>query len=113
AMQALGSYAGGVLLFLGLGTGLGSAMIVDGTVIPMELSQLAYKHGTIEDYLGQRGLTRRGKKKWRRHVAYAIERLKAALIPDDVVVGGGNIKSLKEIPVHCRPGDNDNAFLGG
>lgn len=113
AMQALGSYAGGVLLFLGLGTGLGSAMIVDGQVIPMELSRLAYKHGELEDYLGQRGLDRMGKKKWRRHVAYAVDRLKDALIPDDLVIGGGNIKALKEFPVGCRAGNNDNAFLGG
>jgi polyphosphate glucokinase len=113
AMQALGSYKGGKMLFLGLGTGLGTAMIVDGIVEPMELGHLPYKKGTYEDYLGIRGLDRRGKKKWSQHVADVVALLIAALEPDDVVLGGGNVKKLKELPPHCRAGDNANAFLGG
>jgi len=113
AMQALGSYKGGKLLFLGLGTGLGSAMVVDGIVEPMELGHLPYKKATYEDYVGLRGLEKWGKKKWRGHVADAVARLIAALEPDDVVLGGGNIKKLKELPRGCRAGDNANAFLGG
>jgi len=113
AMQALGSYKGGVMLFLGLGTGLGSALVVDGIVEPMELAHLPYRKGTFEDYLGLRGLEKRGKKKWRKHVAAAVEGLVAALEPDDVVLGGGNAKRLKELPSGCRLGDNGNAFLGG
>ena len=113
AMQALGSYKRGKMLFLGLGTGLGSAMIVDGIVEPMELAHLPYKKGTYEDYVGERSLEKRGKKKWRRNVADVVERLVAALEPDDVVLGGGNVKKLKELPQGCRVGDNTNAFLGG
>jgi polyphosphate glucokinase len=113
AMQALGSYQGGKMLFLGLGTGLGAAMIVDGVIEPMELAHLPYKKGTFEDYVGQRGLVRRGKKKWREYVADVVARLAAALEPDDVVLGGGNVKNLKELPPGCRAGDNANAFLGG
>jgi polyphosphate glucokinase len=113
AMQALGSYQGGKMLFLGLGTGLGSTMICDGIIEPMELAHLPYKKGTYEDYVGERGLEKRGKKKWRRHVADVVERLIAALEPDDVVLGGGNVKKLKELPKGCREGDNANAFLGG
>ncbi len=113
AMQALGSYKRGKMLFLGLGTGLGSTLIVDGIVEPMELGHLPYKRGTYEDYVGLRGLNRLGKKKWRSHVADVVERLKAALEPDDVVLGGGNVKKLKELPPGCRAGDNANAFLGG
>jgi polyphosphate glucokinase len=113
AMQALGSYKGGKMLFLGLGTGLGSTMIVSGIVEPMELSHLPYKKATYEDYVGQRGLERAGKKKWRRHVADVVGRLIAALEPDDVVIGGGNVKILKKLPLGCRTGDNANAFLGG
>jgi polyphosphate glucokinase len=113
AMQALGSYRGGKLLFLGLGTGLGTAMIVDGVIEPMELGHLPYKKATYEDYVGLRGLERFGKKKWRRLVADVVERLVAALEPDDVVLGGGNVKNLKELPPGCRVGDNANAFLGG
>ena len=113
AMQALGSYKRGKMLFLGLGTGLGSTMIVDGIVEPMELAHLPYKKGTYEDYVGERSLEKRGKKKWRRHVANVVERLIAALEPDDVVLGGGNVKNLKELPKGCRKGDNANAFLGG
>jgi|ERR1700722_17989654 polyphosphate glucokinase len=113
AMQALGSYKGGRMLFLGLGTGLGSAMIVDGIIEPMELAHLPYKKSTFEDYVGIRGLEKHGKKKWRKHVADVVERLKAALEPEDVVLGGGNVNNLKKLPPGCRAGDNANAFLGG
>ena len=113
AMQALGSYKGGKMLFLGLGTGLGSAMIVNGIVEPMELGHLPYRKGTYEDYVGMRGIEERGKKKWRRYVADVVARLIAALEPDDVVLGGGNVKELKELPPGCRAGDNANAFIGG
>jgi polyphosphate glucokinase len=113
AMQALGSYKGGKMLFLGLGTGLGSAVVVDGIVEPMELGHLPYRKGTYEAYVGQRGLEQRGKKKWRRHVAEVVAGLIAALEPDDVVLGGGNVRKLKELPAGCRAGDNANAFVGG
>jgi polyphosphate glucokinase len=113
AMQALGSYRGGKMLFLGLGTGLGSTLIAEGVVEPMELGHLPYKKGTYEDYVGQRGLEKRGKAKWRRYVADVVARLTAALEPDDVVLGGGNLRKLKELPPGCRAGDNSNAFLGG
>lgn len=113
AMQALGSYQGGKLLFLGLGTGLGSAMVVDGMVIPMELAHLPYKKGTYEDYVGAESLEKRGKKKWRKHVADVVGHLVAALQPNDVVLGGGNVNELDELPPGCRAGDNANAFLGG
>jgi polyphosphate glucokinase len=113
AMQALGSYRGGKMLFLGLGTGLGSTLIVEGIVEPMELGHLPYRKGTDEDYVGLRGLERVGKKKWRRYVADVVSRLIAALRPDDVVLGGGNVKKLKELSAGCRAGDNANAFLGG
>jgi polyphosphate glucokinase len=114
AMQALGSYEGGRMLFLGLGTGLGSAMIVDGVVEPMELAHLPYKHGkTYEDYLGLRGLKRLGKKKWRRYVARVVEELRTALNVDYVVLGGGNVKKLKTLPAKARRGANGNAFIGG
>ena len=113
AMQALGSYKRGKMLFLGLGTGLGSAMIVDGIIEPMELAHLPYKRGTYEDYVGVRSFEKRGKKKWRRHVAEVVELLTAALEPDEVVLGGGNVKNLKELPPGSRAGANANAFLGG
>jgi polyphosphate glucokinase len=113
AMQALGSYKGDKMLFLGLGTGLGSTMICDGIVEPMELGHLLYRNGTYEDYVGERSLEKRGKKKWRRLVVDVVERLIAALEPDDVVLGGGNVKKLKELPKGCRAGANANAFLGG
>jgi len=112
-MQALGSYRGGTMLFLGFGTGLGSAMVVEGAVIPFELGHLSYKKGTLEDYLGLRGLQRFGKKKWRKEVAYCIERLVPAFQLDEVVLGGGNVKKLKRLPEGCRGGDNVDAFLGG
>jgi polyphosphate glucokinase len=113
AMQALGSYRGGKMLFLGLGTGLGTTMIVDGIVEPMELAHLPYRKATYEDYVGVRGLAKWGKKKWRKHVADVVGRLAAALEPDDIVLGGGNAKKLKQLPPRCRLGDNANAFLGG
>ena len=113
AMQALGSYEQGLLLFLGFGTGLGSALVSDGVVVPMELGHLSYKKGTFEDYLGIRGLKRLGKKRWHKHVTFAVSRLMAALHPDDVVLGGGNAKKLKVLPPGCRLGDNGFAFLGG
>lgn len=113
AMQVLGSYKKGRMLFLGLGTGLGTALVVDGIVEPMELGHLPYKSGTYEDYVGLRGLEKRGKKKWRKHVADVVEKLTKAIEADEVVLGGGNVKKLKELPAHCRLGDNFNAFLGG
>ena len=113
AMQALGSYQGGKMLFLGLGTGLGSAMVVDGIVEPMELGHLPYKKETYEDYIGARGLIRCGKKKWRQHVEDVVARLVSALQPDEVVLGGGNVKKLKVLPPGCRAGENANAFRGG
>lgn len=113
AMQALGSFKEGTMLFLGLGTGLGSAMVIHGVVVPMELAHLSYKKGTYEDYLGRRGLKRLGKKKWRNHVADCVARFVSALQLDDVVLGGGNAKKLKEMPPGCRLGTNANAFAGG
>jgi polyphosphate glucokinase len=113
AMQALGSYKRGKMLFLGFGTGLGSTMVVDGIVEPMELGHLPYKKATYEDYVGLRGLEKYGKKKWRQHVADVVKLLIAALEPDEVVLGGGNVKKLKQLPPLCRAGDNNNAFLGG
>jgi polyphosphate glucokinase len=113
AMQALGSYEGGLSLFLGLGTGLGSALVADGVVVPMELAHLSYKNATFEDYIGLRGIERLGKKKWRKHVNFVINRFVEAFLPDDVVLGGGNSKALKELPPGCRLGDNSYAFIGG
>jgi predicted NBD/HSP70 family sugar kinase len=113
-MQAIGSYRRGRMLFLGLGTGVGSALIIDGIVEPMELAHLPYKKGrTYEEYLGRRGLERMGKKKWRRHVEDVIERFRLALNVQDVVVGGGNAKLLKTLPKGVRRGANANAFIGG
>ncbi|WP_245331817.1 ROK family protein [Bradyrhizobium sp. NAS80.1] len=113
AMQALGSYQGGKMLFLGLGTGLGSAMIVDGIVQPMELAHLPYKKRTYEDYVGARALEEFGGKAWRKHIEDIVEILVAALQPEDVVLGGGNARKLKKLPPLCRLGDNANAFKGG
>ncbi len=113
AMQALGSYRGGKMLFLGLGTGLGSTLIVDGILEPMELGHLPYRSGTFEEYVGLHGLEKRGKKQWRRDVEDVVKRLIAALQPEDVVLGGGNAHKLDTLPPGSRAGDNANAFLGG
>jgi len=114
AMQALGSYRGGRMLFLGLGTGLGSALVLDGVLEPMELAHLPYKKGqSYEDYIGKAGMKRSGKKKWRKHVRDVIERFRVALCVEDVVLGGGNAKLMKELPKGVRLGANANAFLGG
>ena len=113
AMQALGSYQGGVMLFLGLGTGLGTAMVVNGTVVPLELGRLTYKQGTYEDLLGLRGLQRLGIKKWREYVFEVVARWLPALELDDVVIGGGNVNKLDKLPPQCRAGDNALAFRGG
>jgi polyphosphate glucokinase len=114
AMQALGSYQGGRMLFLGLGTGLGSALIVDNVLEPMELAHLPYKKGrTYEDYVGLAGLERLGKTKWRHHVNAVVRQLKSAVQADYVVLGGGNARLLKKLPPGTRLGDNSNAFRGG
>ncbi|MEO8340224.1 MAG: ROK family protein [Nitrospirota bacterium] len=114
AMQALGGYEGGRMFFLGLGTGLGSALITDGVLVPMELAHLRYRNNrTYEDYVGLRGLKRNGKKAWRRHVTDVVVALRDALQADSVVIGGGNAKKLKRLPEHIRLGDNSHAFLGG
>lgn len=114
AMQALGSYRKGRMLFLGLGTGLGSAMIVDGVLQPMELAHLPYKKGrTYEDYLGRRGLKRLGVKKWQKNVFEVVNQLRQAVQADDVVLGGGNAKKLEKLPAGVRLGSNNNAFIGG
>jgi len=114
AMQALGSYRGGRMLFLGLGTGLGSALIIEGVLEPMELGHLPYKNGhTFEHYAGIGGLNRDGKTRWRKHVLDVIARLRAALQPDEVVIGGGNAAKLGRLPPRTRLGDNANAFAGG
>ena len=114
AMQALGSYQSGRMLFIGLGTGMGSALVIDGLVAPLELAHLPYKNGrTYEDYVGLAGLKRLGKKKWRRHVADVVAQLEKALQADYVVLGGGNAKLLNRLPPGTRLGDNANAFIGG
>ncbi|HUK95053.1 MAG TPA: ROK family protein [Gaiellaceae bacterium] len=113
AMQALGSYDGGKMLFLGLGTGLGSAVVTDGVLEPMELAHLPFRKGTFEDYVGERGRRSLGKKKWEKAVAETIETLSAAIEPDYVVLGGGNVKKVTELPPNVRLGANNNAFLGG
>ncbi|MBZ9700414.1 MULTISPECIES: ROK family protein [unclassified Mesorhizobium] len=113
-MQAIGSYEGGRMLFLGLGTGLGAAMIVDNVAQPMELAHLPYKKGkSFEDYVGERGLVKRGKKKWRKSVFDVVDRLRAAMQPDYVVIGGGNVDKLDDLPADSRRGDNTRAFEGG
>ena len=113
AMQALGGYQGGRMLFLGFGTGLGTAMIVDGVVEPMELGHLAYRKSTFEDYVGNRARKRIGNRKWRQHALDVIARLQAALEPDEVLIGGGNVKHFDELPPGCRRGSNDDAITGG
>ncbi|RUU24084.1 ROK family protein [Mesorhizobium sp. M7A.T.Ca.TU.009.01.3.2] len=113
-MQAIGSYEGGRMLFLGLGTGLGAAMIADNVAQPMELAHLLYRKGrSFEDYVGERGLEKRGKKKWRKYVFDVVDRLRAAMQPDYVVIGGGNVDKLDELPADSRRGDNTRAFEGG
>jgi polyphosphate glucokinase len=113
AMQALGSYEGGRMLFLGLGTGLGTTLVIDGVVAPMELGHLPYRKATYEDYVGEAGLERDGHKRWQKHVVETIGHLSAALLPDYVVLGGGNARELHELPENCRLGHNEDAFLGG
>jgi len=114
AMQAVGSYHGGRMLFLGLGTGLGSCLIVDHKIMPLELAHLPYRKGrTFEDYAGVHGLESLGRRRWRRHVTTICGMLFAALLPDEIVIGGGNMPHLKTMPEHCRAGNNANAFEGG
>jgi polyphosphate glucokinase len=114
AMQALGSYEGGRMLFLGLGTGLGTTLIYNDFLLPMELGHLPYKKGlTYEDYVGQAGMKRLGRRKWKQSVFDVVARLRAAFLADYVVLGGGNVKKMDELPPACRMGDNRNAFLGG
>jgi len=113
AMQALGGYTGGRMLFLGLGTGLGSTMIVDGKLEPMELGHLPFRKATFEDYVGERGRDRLGEKRWRKAVLETIDRFVASLEPEYVVLGGGNAKRIGELPAICRIGANQDAFLGG
>jgi polyphosphate glucokinase len=113
AMQALGSYEGGLLLFLGFGTGLGSAVIAESVVIPLELGHLGYEKSTFESYVGIRAFERLGKKKWEKHVFILVARLIEGIHPDDVVLGGGNARNMKELPPGCRLGDNTYAFAGG
>lgn len=114
AMQALGSYAGRRMLFLGLGTGLGTTLVRDGVIIPLELAHLPYRNGkTYEEYLGQAGLDRLGRKKWRAAVHDVVDRLLHALVADYAVLGGGNARLLDDLPAHTRRGDNANAFRGG
>jgi polyphosphate glucokinase len=113
AMQALGSYEGERMLFLGLGTGLGTTMIIDGVIAPMELGHLPFRKATFEDYVGEAGLARLGQKRWRKAVLETIDLFSAALLPDYVVLGGGNCRELDELPPNCRIGANEDAFLGG
>jgi polyphosphate glucokinase len=112
-MQALGSYEGGRMLFLGLGTGLGSALVINGAAEPLELAHLPFRNGTFEDYVGERSLEQRGKKKWRKLVFEVVEELAKAMQPDYVVIGGGSVKELDELPPNARRGNNELAFLGG
>ncbi len=114
AMQALGSYQGGRMLFLGLGTGLGNTLIYDNVIAPMELGHLPYRKGrSFEDFVGGAGLKRLGRRKWQAAVFDVVARLQAALLPEYVVLGGGNVRKLDDLPPGCRLGDNDNAFVGG
>jgi polyphosphate glucokinase len=113
AMQALGSYKGGKMLFFGLGTGLGTALVIDGKAESREIAHLPYKDSTFENYVGVHAQKRLGKKKWRRHVDKIIAAFRDRIHPDDIVLGGGEVKRLKKLPKGCRAGDNANAFLGG
>jgi polyphosphate glucokinase len=112
-MQALGSYKGGKMLFFGLGTGLGTALVIDGKAESREIAHLPYKDSTFEKYVGIRAQKRLGKKKWRRHVDKIIAVFRDRIHPDDIVLGGGEVKRLRRLPKGCRAGDNANAFLGG
>jgi len=113
AMQALGSYEGGRMLFLGLGTGLGTTLVIDGFVVAMEVQHMPFRKGTFEDYVGERGLERLGAKRWRKVLLEVIDVYVAAFSPDYVVLGGGNARKLDELPPNCRLGHNEDAFLGG
>lgn len=113
AMQALGSHKGGKMLFLGLGTGLGSALVTDQALLPLELGHLPFRKKTFEDYVGLKALEKSGRKKWEQHVVETVELLSAAILPDYVVLGGGNVKKLRQLPPSCIAGSNANAFLGG
>ena len=113
ALQALGSYRGGTMLFLGLGTGLGSALVANGVLVPMELGQLPFRRSTYEDYVGKGGLNRLGKRHWRHVVDAAFQQLTAAIEVDDIVIGGGNVELLERLPAAWRRGNNDLAFVGG
>jgi predicted NBD/HSP70 family sugar kinase len=113
AMQAIGSYEGGRMLFLGLGTGLGSTVIADGMVEPLELGHLPYRKSTFEEYVSDQARASRGKEKWERAVFDVVARLAAAIEPDYVVIGGGGVKHLAELPPNARRGSNENAFVGG
>lgn len=113
AMQAVGSYPGGRMLFLGLGTGLGTTLIVDGTIVALEAGHLPYRKKTFEDYVGEAALLKHGKKRWTKAVFETVALLSAATQPDEIVLGGGGVKELDELPPGCRRGANDNAFLGG
>lgn len=113
AMQALGGYSGGKMLFLGFGTGLGTALIADGVILPMELGYLPYKKGVYANYVGARFLKHKGQRKWQKHVLKVIGLFRAALQPDDILLGGGNAHRIKQLPDGCRLGDNDDAFTGG
>ena len=113
AMQAFGAYEGGRMLFLGFGTGLGTTLILDGAIAPMELGHLPFRKATFEEYVGEAALERVGHKRWKKYVYETIDKLSAALLPDYVVLGGGNARGLDELPPHCRLGHNEDAFLGG
>jgi polyphosphate glucokinase len=113
AMQALGSYKGGKMLFFGLGTGLGAALVINGVAESREIAHLPYKKSTFENYVGVRAQNRLGKKKWRRHVEKIVAAFRDRIHADDIVLGGGEVKGLKKLPKGCRAGDNANAFLGG
>lgn len=113
AMQALGGYEGGKMLFLGLGTSLGAALVVEKIVVPLELGHLPYRKGLVEDYVGVKALSDDGKKKWRHNVQDVVEAFDAAFMPDSTLIGGGNAEHLKELPPNCRLGDNGHAFIGG
>jgi polyphosphate glucokinase len=112
AMQAIGSYAGGRMLFLGLGTGLGSALVIDGIIEPLELGHLPYKKKTFEEYVGARARKRRGTKRWKADVFDVVRQFQNAMEPDYIVLGGGEVKQLDELPPNCTRGSNENAFVG-